>query len=108
MTANYVYEPDVQTLIEYVLPRYIENEIYHSMLEAAASELAARMTAMDSATKNAAEMLDELTLIYNKVRQSNITKELLGKMEGGRLFFTLLFFYNTIENSFTYLNVFYA
>lgn len=80
--GDFIYDPDVQTIVQKVLPKYIGNQVYHSLLEASASELASRMTAMDAATKNAEDMLDELTLLYNKVRQTAITNEILEVVGG--------------------------
>ena len=74
---EYVYEPDPETILASLLPRYIETRIYHAMLEAAASEHGARMTAMDNATRNASEMIDRLTLAMNRARQAGITTELM-------------------------------
>jgi len=72
----HIFEPNANEMIKEVLPWYIENEIYHILLESSASELVARMIAMSSATDNAKDMLDSITLIYNKARQSAITKEI--------------------------------
>ncbi len=80
--AEYLYEPDPVTLLQNILPRYIGRQILRSLLESAASELAARMTAMDAATKNADELLDELSTLYNKVRQAGITTEILEVVGG--------------------------
>ena len=79
---DYLYEPDPLTLLQSILPRYIGRQIYRALLESSASELAARMTAMDSATKNADDLLAGLTLLYNKVRQAYITKEILEVVGG--------------------------
>jgi len=76
-SRDYVYEPDPQTILATLLPRYIETRVYHAMLEAAASEHGARMTAMDNATRNASEMIDRLTLDMNRARQAGITTELM-------------------------------
>jgi F-type H+-transporting ATPase subunit gamma len=67
----------VKTVLAGLLPRFVEMEVYHAILEAIASEQAARMVAMRNATDNAGELIDELTLLYNKARQETITKELL-------------------------------
>jgi F-type H+-transporting ATPase subunit gamma len=80
--GEYIYEPDPLTLLQSVLPRYVGRQIYRALLESAASELAARMTAMDSATKNADDLLASLTLLYNKVRQAYITNEILEVVGG--------------------------
>ncbi|HZR84824.1 MAG TPA: ATP synthase F1 subunit gamma [Candidatus Binatia bacterium] len=75
--ADYLFEPDPQTIMAFVLPRLVEVRILHGLLEAGASEQGARMTAMDSATRNASEMIDRLTLEMNRARQAAITKELM-------------------------------
>jgi F-type H+-transporting ATPase subunit gamma len=64
-------------VLEHLLPRYVEMQVYHAILESIASEQSARMVAMRNATDNANEMVDELTLVLNKARQEMITKELL-------------------------------
>jgi len=74
--------PSAPAILASLLPRYIETRIYHAMLEAAASEHGARMTAMDSATRNAGDMIDKLTMRYNRARQANITKELIEIISG--------------------------
>jgi F-type H+-transporting ATPase subunit gamma len=80
--AQYVFEPDAATMVSQILPQYVENQILRALLESSASELAARMTAMSSASKNAKEMIDSLTLVYNKARQAAITKEILEVVGG--------------------------
>ncbi|MFO8009205.1 MAG: ATP synthase F1 subunit gamma [Dehalococcoidia bacterium] len=75
--VEYIYEPDAATVLGQLLPRYVEMEIYHALLETIASEQSARMVAMRNATDAAYEMIDELTLKYNKARQEQITTELL-------------------------------
>jgi F-type H+-transporting ATPase subunit gamma len=79
---DYIYEPSPQVVMSQLLPRYIEMQVYHSLLEAIASEQSARMVAMRSATDNANELINDLTLIYNKARQEMITKELLDIVGG--------------------------
>ena len=74
---EYIYEPDVSTVLEAILPRFTELQVYQAVLEAHASEYAARMVAMRNATENAAALVDELTLDFNKARQQAITHELL-------------------------------
>jgi F-type H+-transporting ATPase subunit gamma len=74
---DYIYEPDKRALLDRLVPMYVEVSILRALLESSASELGARMTAMDSATKNAKEMIDSLTLAYNRARQAAITKELM-------------------------------
>ena len=79
---DYLYEQPPEKLFERLVPRYVEVEIFRALLESNASEHAARMTAMDAATNNAAEMIDELTLHMNKVRQAQITRELIEIVSG--------------------------
>lgn len=74
---DYILEPDAATVLSRLLPRYVEVEVYQAVLEAIASEHSARMVAMHSATENAKEITGELTLSYNKARQSSITNEIL-------------------------------
>jgi len=74
---EYIYEPSAPAVLEHLLPRYVEMQVYHAILESIASEQSARMVAMRNATDNANDMIEELTLIYNKARQELITKELL-------------------------------
>jgi len=80
--TEYIYEPDPETILAKLLPRYLEFSIFRMLLESAAAEHGARMTAMESATKNAGEMIDSLTLTYNRARQARITKELLEIVSG--------------------------
>jgi F-type H+-transporting ATPase subunit gamma len=74
---EFLYEPDAETVLGGLLPRFVEMQVYHAILEAIASEQCARMIAMRNATDNAGELIDDLTLMYNKARQESITKELL-------------------------------
>ena len=76
-SAEYIYEPSPDQVLDQLLPRFVEMGLYHVILESIASEQSARMVAMRSATDNANEIIDDLTLTYNKVRQEMITKELL-------------------------------
>jgi len=78
----YIYEPDKEALLNELLPKNVEVQIYRSMLESTASEHGARMTAMDSASKNADEMIGKLTLQYNRARQAAITTELIEIISG--------------------------
>jgi len=78
----YIYEPDKEALLKELLPKNVEVQIYRSLLESNASEHGARMTAMDSATKNANEMIGKLTLQYNRARQAAITTELIEIISG--------------------------
>jgi len=75
--VDYIYEPGPGAVLAGLLPRFVEMQVYHAILEAIASEQSARMVAMRNATENARELIDELTLMYNKARQEAITKELL-------------------------------
>ncbi len=75
--GDFIYEPSQGALLDRLLPMYVEIEIYRSLLESVASEHGARMTAMDAATNNASDMIDRLTLQYNRARQAAITKELM-------------------------------
>ena len=79
---DYIYEPDAETLLDTVLVRYIEADVYHAVLENLASEHAARMIAMKNATDNAGDLIDELTLVFNKARQAAITQE-ISEIVGG-------------------------
>ncbi|HHN66733.1 MAG TPA: F0F1 ATP synthase subunit gamma [Thermopetrobacter sp.] len=80
--AVYTYEPDEAEILDDLLPRNISVQIFRALLENAASEQGARMTAMDNATRNAGEMIDKLTLSYNRQRQAQITKELIEIISG--------------------------
>jgi F-type H+-transporting ATPase subunit gamma len=75
--VDFLYEPSKQVLLDRLVPLYVQIQIYRAALESIAAEFAARMTAMENATKNAGEMIAKLTLIYNRARQASITKELL-------------------------------
>lgn len=79
---DYIYEPDAETLLDSVMVRYIEALVYQGVLENLASEHAARMVAMKSATDNASDLIDELNLVYNKARQAAITQE-ISEIVGG-------------------------
>src|SRR3990167_6910288 len=74
---EYLFEPNQDQVLESILPHYIQMEVYQILLEAAASEHSARMVAMKNASDNAADLVDDLTLAYNQVRQANITNEIL-------------------------------
>jgi F-type H+-transporting ATPase subunit gamma len=76
-SADYIYEPSQPALLERLLPMYMEVQSFRALLESVASEHGARMTAMDNATRNASDMIDRLTLQYNRARQASITKELM-------------------------------
>jgi len=79
---DYIYEPDPEALLDQLLPRYVQTEVARALYDSAAAEQAARMTAMDAATKNADEMIGRLTLLYNRTRQAAITKEILEIVAG--------------------------
>jgi F-type H+-transporting ATPase subunit gamma len=79
---EYIYEPSKAALLGELLPKYIEVTMFKAMLESVASEHGARMTAMDSASKNATEMIGKLTLVYNRARQAAITTELMEIISG--------------------------
>ncbi len=81
-SVDYIFEPERPALLARLLPRYVEALITQALLEAAASEQGARMTAMDNATRNAGEMIDSLTLSMNRARQATITKELMEIVSG--------------------------
>lgn len=82
--ALYLYEPSPEAVIESLLPRYVCSLVFQGLLEAKASEHGAQMTAMKSATDNAAEMIDKLTLSYNRARQTAITQEILEVVNGAK------------------------
>jgi len=79
---DYIYEPSADQLFDALLPRHVETQVYRALLESAAAEQGARMTAMENATRNAEEMVDSLTLQMNKIRQASITKEILEVVSG--------------------------
>tara|TARA_E500000318_G_scaffold18084_2_gene18696 strand:- start:301 stop:723 length:423 start_codon:yes stop_codon:yes gene_type:complete len=80
--AIYSYEPDEESILEVLLPRYVDTVILSALLENAAGEMGAKMAAMDSATRNAGELIDKLNLQYNRSRQAKITKELIEIISG--------------------------
>ena len=80
--VSYVFEPAPSVLLDHLLPRYVEVEVLRALLSSGAAEHAARMTAMGAASKNAGEMIDKLTLSYNRMRQATITKELIEIVSG--------------------------
>ena len=82
--VDYIYEPSPEAIIGELLPKHVESQIFRALLESAASEHAARMTAMDAATRNASDMIDELTLYMNKVRQAAITREIIEVVSGAQ------------------------
>jgi len=80
--VDYLYEPSPEAILERLLPKHVETQIFRALMESLAGEYGARMTAMEAATKNASEMIDLLTLQFNKARQERITKELLEVVGG--------------------------
>ena len=82
ITPEHIFEPSRPEVLQALLPRYLAMQIWRALLESEASEHGARMTAMDSATKNASEMIGRLTLDYNRARQAAITKELMEIVSG--------------------------
>jgi F-type H+-transporting ATPase subunit gamma len=80
--VDYIFEQPPNEMLEAILPRFVETEVYRSMLETAAAEHAARMMAMEAATSNATDMIDSLTLYMNRVRQAIITKEIIEVVSG--------------------------
>jgi F-type H+-transporting ATPase subunit gamma len=81
-SLEYLFEPPMEQFLEYLLPKYINVQVYHGFLENSSSEHAARMTAMDNAQSNCKEMINTLTLVMNKARQAAITKELMDIVGG--------------------------
>jgi F-type H+-transporting ATPase subunit gamma len=82
LIGDFIYEPEPEQILERLLPVYVETEVYRALLESAASEHGARMTAMRNASKNAAELIDSLTLDLNRARQAEITQEILEVVAG--------------------------
>jgi len=82
--VDYIYEPGPTQILNDLLPKHIEIQVYRALLESAAAEHAARMTAMDAATKNSGEIIDTLTLYMNKVRQAAITREIIEVVSGAQ------------------------
>lgn len=81
-TVDYIFEQPVEQMMASLLPKYVEVQVYTAMLETSAAEHAARMTAMDSATSNAADVIENLTLYMNRVRQASITREIIEVVSG--------------------------
>jgi F-type H+-transporting ATPase subunit gamma len=79
---DFIYEPSKGELLSHLLPQYVETEVYRAILESVASEFGARMSAMDSATRNSSELISSLTLQFNRARQAAITKELVEIVSG--------------------------
>ena len=84
LRADYLYEPDPAVIFDTLIPRHVEIQFYRALLESAAAEHAARLMSMDSATKNATEMIEDLTLYMNKVRQATITREIIEVVSGAQ------------------------
>ncbi len=84
LRADYLYEPDPAVIFDTLIPRHVEIQFYRALLESAAAEHAARLMAMDSATNNATEMIEDLTLYMNKVRQATITREIIEVVSGAQ------------------------
>jgi F-type H+-transporting ATPase subunit gamma len=82
LVGDFIYEPEPEQILERLLPVYLETEVYRALLESAASEHGARMTAMRNASKNAVELIDSLTLDLNRARQAEITQEILEVVAG--------------------------
>jgi F-type H+-transporting ATPase subunit gamma len=80
--GDYIYEPSPEAILASLLPRHVTTQVYRALMESVAGEHGARMTAMESASKNAKEMIEVLTIQYNKARQERITKELLDIVGG--------------------------
>ncbi len=85
LRADYLYEPDPAAIFDTLIPRHVEIQFYRALLESAAAEHAARLTSMDSATNNATEMIEDLTLYMNKVRQATITREIIEVVSGAQV-----------------------
>jgi len=83
-TGDYLYEPNAQEIFNQLLPRYVEVQVYRALLDSNAAFYAAQMTAMDTATRNSAEMIGSLTLYMNKVRQAAITREIIEVVSGAQ------------------------
>jgi F-type H+-transporting ATPase subunit gamma len=81
-TIDYLYEPSPDEILRNLLPKYVEFQVYRTLLDSAAAEQGARMTAMEAATRNAGDMIDSLTLTYNRARQAAITKEIIEIVSG--------------------------
>jgi len=82
--GQFLFEPNAATVLEMLLPRYVATRVYQAVLEGKASEESSRMVAMKNATENAEELIEDLTLSYNKVRQGNITREMIEIASGAR------------------------
>jgi len=85
-SALTLYEPDEEAVLDYVIPKYVNTVVFGAMVESAVCELGARMTAMDSATENAEEMIEKLDLLYNRARQGAITQEITEIVSGSGIY----------------------
>jgi F-type H+-transporting ATPase subunit gamma len=83
-TIDYLYEPQPEELFKHLLPSYVEVQVFRALLESNAAFYAAQMTAMDAATRNSGEMIEQLTLYMNKVRQAAITREIIEVVSGAQ------------------------
>jgi F-type H+-transporting ATPase subunit gamma len=81
---QFIFEPNASTVLRQLLPRYVATRVFQAVLETTASEMSSKMVAMKSATENAEELIEDLTLSYNKVRQANITREMIEIASGAR------------------------
>jgi len=81
---QFLFEPNPATVLRQLLPRYVATRVYQAILETTASEMSSKMVAMKNATENAEELIEDLTLSYNKVRQANITREMIEIASGAR------------------------
>jgi F-type H+-transporting ATPase subunit gamma len=81
---QFIFEPNAGAVLEQLLPRYVATRLFQAVLESKASEESSRMVAMKNATENAEELIEDLTLSYNKVRQSNITREMIEIASGAQ------------------------
>jgi F-type H+-transporting ATPase subunit gamma len=79
-----LYEPSPEQILKDIVPRHVEVQVFRALLESAAAEHAARMTAMDAATRNSADMIEGLTLTMNKIRQAAITREIIEVVSGAQ------------------------
>src|SRR5262249_55720191 len=83
-SVDYLYEPNPKAILDELLPRHVRTQVFRALMESLAGEYGARMTAMEAATKNAKEMIDVLTIQFNKARQEKITKELPDSVGGAK------------------------
>ena len=83
-SIDYLYEPDPETLFTQLIPTHVEVQVFRALLESNAAFFAAQMTAMDAATRNSGEMIEQLTLYMNKVRQAAITREIIEVVSGAQ------------------------